>query len=83
MDKHPILTFQEKDRWSSTNAMNFTHKPSRVEKLIKIFQKLPQWLLDIVLVPTSIIFCVTIDKPCIMLNLKLSARGELGGRFLE
>ena len=33
--------------------------------------------------PNHIIFCVTIDQPCIMLNLKLSASDELGGRFLE
>ena len=37
--------------------MNFTGKPSSVEKLIRIFQKLP----DIVSVPISHHFCVAID----------------------
>ena len=37
-----VPTFQEKD--SKFHAMNFTGKPSRVEKLSRSFQKLPQWL---------------------------------------
>jgi len=68
-----VLTFQEKD--SKFHAVNFTGKPSRVEKLIRIFTEVATVTFRYCLY--HIIFCTN------MLNLKLSARGEMGGRFLK
>jgi len=61
--------------------MNFTGRPSHVEKLIRTFQKAPQLLLDIVLVPISHHFLC--NYRLTLHHVELSARGELGGRFLE